>query len=121
MIQLLIRLGHWLEARFPKKLIVTVEAYNTICSRQQGHDAELSEIRSRLNDIESSLSKTLERLSVVEASAVHKGAVADLVSAVKAYKDELSAMKVGLGLSRIGDSEIQAMLNGVPIPNSEDK
>ena len=62
----------------------------------------------------------LKRLSVVETSAVHKDAVKDLVLAVKAYKDELAAMKVGLGLSRIGDPEIKAMLNGIPIPSSEE-
>lgn len=61
----------------------------------------------------------VQRLSVVETNAVHKGAVNDLITAVKLLKDEYVSLKASLGMSRIGDASIRAMLNGEDITNPD--
>ena len=104
MIKLIVRLGKWLETRFPEKFVVTAERYNKL-----------------ENDIAVCIEKTtqidliLNRLSSVETNAVHKGAVSDLITAVKTLKDEYVSLKASLGMARIGDADIRAMLNGSPI------
>lgn len=115
MLRLLIRLGKWLDSRFPEKREVTIEAYDTIYRTLMAHDAEFSEIRAKLDTLERNLEPLVSRIGVVETSAVHKGAVADLVSAVKAIKDEFQSLKTSLGMGRIGNAEIRALLNGEPI------
>ena len=107
---MLAQIGRFLQTRFPEKVVVTAEDWITVTQ----FVANYKDLEARVQNLET-------RLSVVESSAVHKGAVPDLVTAVKGYKDQVAALQVGLGLSRIGDMEIQAMLNGVPIPSSEDK
>jgi hypothetical protein len=100
-----------LETRFPEKVVVTAENYLSL-------HAEMSLITARIKELEQNLAPLVQRLSVVEANAVHKGAVQDLVSVVKGLKDEYISLKASMGMSRMGDSELQAMLNGQPIdPN----
>jgi len=96
-----------LEQTFPEKSLLQ--------AKLSSHDAELSELRSKLDTFENNLAPLIARLSVVESNAVHKGAVSDLISLVKGLKDEYVSLKASLGMSRIGDSEIRAMLNGQPI------
>lgn len=76
----------WLESRFPEKVMVK--------------QADLDAIHARI--------------AVVEASAVHKEAVQDLIAVVKALKDDVTALKVNLGWGKSTEkaAEIQAMLNG---------
>ncbi len=108
MIRLLVKMGKWLETRFPEKVVVTAESYEQI-------HTELSMLRSELQEAQLSLSKSLDRLSVVESNAVHKDAVKDLVEVVKAVKLEYSSLKASMGFTPIKDEEIRAMLNGEQI------
>lgn len=112
MIRLLVKLGQWLDHRFPEKLVVNVENYMSL-------HAEVSMLRATLNDTKASLDKALERLSVVEVNAVHKGAVQDLVSAIKLIKEDYTSLKANLGFNRVGSDEIQAILNGEPLTPEE--
>lgn len=106
MIRLLVKLGRWLDSRFPAKVIVTVESYEQM-------QTELSMLRGQLNDTTLSLNKALERLSVVEQNAVHKAAVSDLVSVVKVLKDDYTSFKASMGFKTgAASAEIEAMLNG---------
>jgi hypothetical protein len=101
MIQLIVRLGKWLETRFPEKVVVTLEKYG----RLEYDIANCVEKSTQIDLI-------LTRLSVVETNAVHKAAVQDLITAVKDLKNEYVSLKASLGMARIGDSDIKAMLNG---------
>lgn len=106
---MLAKIGRWLMTRFPEKRVVTVENYMSL-------HTELSELRSVLNDNVSSLNKALERLSVVESNAVHKGAVSDLVNAVKVLKEDYATFKANtLGNKPLTEEDINAMFNGGPI------
>jgi len=104
MIRLLVKLGQWLDARFPEKIEVSLEAYNT-----------LKEDIQVCKNLAANMDVVIKRLSVVEANAVHKDAVQDLITVVKSLKDEYVSLKVSLGMNRIADSDIQALLNGTPI------
>ena len=113
MVRLLVRLGQWLDSRFPAKVTVTLKEYQALQSCQEQLQAEVSMLRSQLNDNSLSLNKVLDRLSVVESSAVHKGAVSDLVEVVKTLKDDYVSYKVSQGFTpKTVNSDLQAMLNG---------
>jgi hypothetical protein len=116
---LLIRLGKWLEERFPKKLTVTLEDWNRRGYELDTAHEEIDILRGELADLKASHAATIDRVGHLEASAVHKGAVSDLVAHVKAQKDELVALKANLGWSNRGakGAEIEAMLNGEPLSN----
>ena len=108
MIRILVRFGRWLDQRFPEKLVVTTESYTSLQNDIQSCKALISQV-----DL------LVQRLSVVEKNAVHKDAVSDLIKAVKALKDEYVSLKASFGMSRIGDSDIRAMLNGHPIQGDD--
>ncbi len=108
MIRILVKLGKWLDSRFPAKVVVTEESYEQM-------QTELSMLRGTLSDTTLSLNKALERLSVVESNAVHKEAVKDLVEVVKAVKLEYASLKASMGFTPVRNEEIQAMLNGEQI------
>ena len=102
--------ANWLDRRFPEKTIVTVENYMSL-------HTELSMLRSLLVDMKPQLDKLNERMSVVESNAVHKGAVSDLVIAVKTLKEDYATFKANTlgGGKPITDAEINALFNGGPI------
>ncbi len=108
MIRLLSKLVNWLEVRFPEKLVVTEADYRELTQSIQTCKALIPQVDA-----------VLSRLSVIETNAVHKQAVQDLIVAVKALKDEYVSLKASLGMSRIGDAEIRAMLNGLPIQGED--
>ncbi len=107
MTRLIIKLGKWLESRFPEKVIVTAQDYQNL-------NTELSLLRSTLNDNALSLNTALERLSVVEKSAAHTEAVRELVKAVKTLNDDYLSFKASMGFRQgtVKAEEIQALLNG---------
>lgn len=117
MIQLLIKLGKFLETRFPKKLVLTEAEYKDLIDRTVKLDAEIGTVREDGKLNKQNLDAALDRLAKVEASAVHKGAVADLVQVVKQLKDEQVSFKASMGFNRTPsqDAELQAVLNGEPI------
>lgn len=108
MIRLMISLGKWLESRFPAKVQVLEADYLDLKKDIQLCKALLPQI-----DV------LVSRLSVVEKNAVHKDAVSDLINAVKLLKDEYVSLKASLGMSRINDASIRAMLNGEPIGDQD--
>lgn len=113
MIRLLVKLGQWLDSRFPAKVTVTLKQYEALQGCQDQLQAEMSMLRSQAQDQASSLATLLERLSVVESSAVHKGAVADLVEVVKTLKDDYISYKVSQGFTpKTVNHDLSAMLNG---------
>jgi len=113
MIRLMVKLGQWLDSRFPAKVTVTLKEYQALQSGQDARDVEVSMLRTQANETALSLTKALERLSVVESSAVHRGAVSDLVEVVKTLKDDYVSFKVSQGFTpKAVNSELQAMLNG---------
>jgi hypothetical protein len=112
MIQLIVRLGKYLESRFPPKLVVTSVDWLTLKTQMDVVQGVLSEQNRRLAALEANVELVLSRLSRVETNAVHKGAVADVVLAMKTLKEEVGTLKTGLGLTRVGNAEVQALLNG---------
>jgi hypothetical protein len=119
MIRLFVRLGKWLEVRFPAKFVVTAEAYAELKDSLACAKVEIDLLRSDLKTLADSHNATVDRVSHVEASAVHKGAVGDLVGHVQALKNELTAIKANLGWNRVPTDrpELEAMLNGEIIDN----
>ena len=110
LIKLLVKLGKWLETRFPERRVVTVADYENLHRRIQALDTEMAMCRSELKDIGLSFTKALERLSQVESAAVHKGAVRDLVIEVKTLKDDYTSFKASMGFRP--NPELEAALNG---------
>ena len=108
--RLLTKLASWLDRRFPEKVLVTAVQYHNL-------HAEISTIRTLVENHDMSISKTLERLSVVESNAVHKGAVQDLVIAVKAMKEDYATFKANVlgGNKASTDADINALFNGSPL------
>lgn len=100
MIRLLVHLGTWLDKRFPEKRVVSLQDWESL----QGCKALIPQVETLVS-----------RLSVVESAAVHKDAVQTLIVHVQQLKDEVASLKAGLGMNRIGDSQIRAMLNGEPV------
>lgn len=107
MIRMLVRFGQWLDSRFPAKLVVTQQQY------EQLH-TELSMLRSEVKTASLSLDKALERLSVVEANAVHKEPVQVIISELEKIKTDYTSFKASMGLGKMvsNNPEIAAMLNG---------
>lgn len=114
MVQLLIRLGKWLEQRFPKKLLVTEAAFKALDRGIAQTHSEISMVRGDLKTVELGLAAVVDRVSSIEASAVHKGAVQDLVILVKQINDDVKSLKASLGFQRTpaANGEMLAMLNG---------
>ena len=115
MIRLLKKLVLWLESRFPEKVVVLAEDYTVLKARIFALDAEINHLREELKIASSSIEVAVSRLGVVESSAVHKDAVKDLVLATQAIKDEFTSLKASLGMNKVINSDIQAMLNGEPL------
>jgi len=112
MIRLLVKLGKWLDSRFPAKVVVTQKQFEAM-------HTELSMMRGTLSDVDLSLNKVLERLAVVESSAVHKGAVSDLVEVVKTLKADYVSFKVSQGFTpQAVNHDLSAMLNGQYLEDS---
>lgn len=113
MIRLIVKLGAWLDHRFPVKVIVTQLQYAQL-------NEELSVLRAELKDNGLSLNKALERLSVVESNAVHREPVRILVDELQRLKADYASYKASMGFrdQPIVNAEIQAMLNGLPIGES---
>lgn len=92
MIRLLVKLGVWLDSRFPAKVVVLESDYR--------------ELKSRLESLE-------KALVLVKQEAVHKEAVKDLVLVVKAVKDDFQSLKTSLGMTaQPVNPELTALLNG---------
>src|ERR1700685_92627 len=110
MVKLIVKLAKWLENRFPEKLVVKAEQYYAL-------NEEVSMLRNELKDAQLSLTKALERLSVVESNAVHKGAVSDLVIAVKTMKEDYATFKANTlgGNKPLTEEDMNEMFNGGPI------
>ena len=118
MIRMLVKIASFLDRRFPEKRVVTAQEYDKLNSLIQAAHTELSDMTSRLENIEKSAEATIRRLSVVEQSAVHKAAVQEVIKHVELVKEEMTALKFGLGLDRpqtSKDAEINAVLNGQPL------
>lgn len=97
----------WLEVRFPEKVVVTAVGYRALQLAIDHQEATIMNLLAESNDV-------VARLAKVEAAAVHKDAVRDLISVVTALKDEVTAIKANLGWQKPVDSnpELSAMLNG---------
>ena len=105
---MLAKLGLWLQTRFPEKLVISVKDYQELKQDIQLCKALLPQVET-----------LVQRLSVVETNAVHKQAVQDLINVVKSLKDEYVSLKASLGMNRINDADIRAMLNGTPLQEDE--
>ena len=114
MIRMLVKLGHWLETRFPEKVTLALSDYEGLKNKLSGQDAELGLLRAKLDMLEANIEPIVSRLSVVEVNAVHKGAVQDVLTAVDALKNEYVSLKASLGMAVIQDKGIKALLNGYP-------
>jgi hypothetical protein len=88
MIRLLVKLGQWLEKRFPEKLEVSKTEYELL----------------------------IQRISTLEQAAVHKEAVRDVIQVVAQIKNDLSSLKTSLGFSAGPEAaKIEAFLSGEPV------
>lgn len=97
----------WLESRFPEKVVVTAEHIARL-------EFSMADALRGMEGANAALGDHEQRLGKVESSAVHKDAVQDLITIVKALKDEVTAMKVNMGwnVKAAQQEEISAMLNG---------
>jgi hypothetical protein len=103
----LAKLGRFLQSRFPEKLEVTKERYESLEHQVKA----FADLLTRIELLE-------QRLSVVETAAVHKEPVQALIAHVQKLSDTVNALKFGLGMDRpvsAKDAEIQAVLNGIPL------
>lgn len=109
MIRILVRFGKWLDSRFPAKVTLTEASFDLLVSDLKHLQTKVD----KLGDLD-------RRLALVETSAVHKGAVQDLVKVVAQLKEDYSSFKASSGFVPTHVSpEIQAMLNGEYIPSEE--
>jgi prefoldin subunit 5 len=115
MIQMLIKLGKFLEQRFPKKVLLVEADYNALRAKVEGLDAELQLLRADLKESVNSVEVAVSRIGAVETAAVHKEAVKTVISEIQKVKDEFASLKTSLGFSRQPPPEISMMLNGEPI------
>jgi hypothetical protein len=89
MIRLLVKLGVWLDKRFPEKVVVTAAEYQAL----------------------------LVRMRTVEEHSAHIDAVKVVISEVKKLKDEYASLKTSLGINRVTESSpvSSAYLNDLPV------
>jgi hypothetical protein len=78
-------------------------------------DAELSLLRDDVKVHEEGIAAVVDRVARVEASAVHKGAVADLVEVVRDAKAEFETLKSRMGFTTPEAADLSAVFNGEPI------
>lgn len=115
MIRAMVRLGNWLDRRFPEKLVVTAADYTRLHDEIGAVRVELDLLREEIHELKANHAATLDRVVHLEASSVHKGAVQELITVIKSTHDELVALKANLGWSKgivEGPSDLAAMLNG---------
>ena len=117
MIRLIVRFGSWLDRRFPEKVVVKANDYFELQGRVAGHDAELSVLRSDVNDAKNGIEILTSRIGSVESKAVHVEAVRTLVAEVKKLQDEYSSLKTSLGINRVAQNQPEAVasLNDLPL------
>lgn len=116
MIRLLVKLGYWLDTRFPAKVTVTKREYDALNKSIDRLDKEISMVREQYQDQALSLAKALERLSVVETGAVHKEPVQLLIKELAELKAEHLSFKASMGFrGGAQQAEINAILNGEAI------
>src|SRR5689334_10678946 len=109
MIRLLVKLGQWLDSRFPAKVVLTEASFELL----------LQDIE-RLKANVTSLNELERRLAAVEKNAVHKGAVQDVIKVVAELKADYTSFKASAGFTPVKvNPEIQAMLNGEYIAPEE--
>jgi len=117
-IRLLVKLGKWLESRFPAKVIVLESDYQDLKSRLIALEQQLEAHASVAQLAEQNVTAVVDRIGKIEAAAVHKGAVGDLVKVVSELKADLASFKTSIGFrTQVGNSELQAMLNEESINN----
>jgi hypothetical protein len=89
MIRLLVKLGVWLDKRFPERVVVAVAEYQAL----------------------------LARIGTLEAHSAHVDAVKVVVNEVKKLKDEVASFKTSLGINGMaGPSPVgDAYLNDLPV------
>ena len=121
MIRLIVKLGHWLETRFPEKLLVKAEEYLALKEQMICNSKEMEFARHEVALALEKLSTLEQRMTMVEQAAVHKGAVQDLVSIVKAVKDELQTLKTNIGFANPELAKIEAHFNGEPVSIDQEK
>lgn len=114
MIRLLVKLGVWLDARFPAKVTITEKAYGDLLDRLAlaARESDVHALNRKLEALE-------RKVEAVGQAAVHKDAVRDVVLAVKQVKDDLASFKASMGFNRPQNADIQALLNGevIGVPN----
>jgi len=120
MIRLLVKLGKWLDSRFPAKVVVLESDYEALWRRVKGLEGELSLLRDEAKVHERDISVAVDRVGGIEAKAVHKGAVQDLVRVVAELKADLASFKTSIGFrTQPVNDELQAVLNGEYINGQE--
>jgi hypothetical protein len=88
MLRLIVKLGHWIETRFPEKLEVSKTEYDTL----------------------------LQRVYNLEQTAVHKQAVQDVIKIIAQTKNDVASLKTSLGFSAGPEAaKIEAFLSGEPV------
>jgi hypothetical protein len=95
MIRLLVKLGMWLDKRFPEKVVVTEQEYLL----------------------------QLARISALEAHSAHVDAVKQIVLEMQKLKDELASFKTSLGINGSAESlpVSSAYLNDLPVGVYDDQ
>ena len=89
MIRLLVRLGAFLDKRFPEKVVVARADYEAL----------------------------IVRIKDLESSAAHVGAVKQVVLEMQKLKDEIASFKTSLGMNRTAEAlpSPSAYLNDLPV------
>lgn len=88
MFRLIVKLGKWVEARFPERLEVSKSEYDAL----------------------------IQRVMMLEKSAVHTDAVKEVIKNVLQVKNDLSSLKTSLGFSAGPEAaKIEAFLSGEPV------
>lgn len=111
MIRLLVKLGQWLDTRFPEKVTVTALDYKFLWVTIKAIEGSMASSKD-FETLNAKLGALEAKLEAVQKQAVHKDAVKDVIEVVRLMKEDFQSFKTSLGFNRQNSPEITAMLNG---------
>lgn len=120
MIRAIVKLGQWLDSRFPAKVIVTADSFLELQRKQVDFASSVVRLHNYVDSLVEKMNTLENRMRVVESNAVHKGAVQDLVTITTQLKDDYTSFKASMGfVAKEARPELTAMLNGEYLPGEQ--
>lgn len=111
MIRWVVKIGRWLDRRFPEKVVVTKADFDALLDDIAGLCAE----RAKVERVE----ELLKRVEFLEKNTVHVEAVKEFAKILQGCKDEIEKIKLTFGLKQMEmqtagpEADGEAVYNGV--------